>query len=522
MGLLKRFILIPILVSLAALSLSAATFTKWEDFNTYNWNPNPNSGGFAETVKKPLLGFYGGVDDGTRPFLDSFLRTASPEQPVCDGFDDPECHAIIRTDNRKWWTWSMLGPCATPSEPTKCIETVRIRKNDGEYRNLVLDRVLAGVSFPADPKHGLEAGSTASIWLDPLDTRPDRGYLLAVGGGLKVEGPASNPKKAYLDFVEANIIPFTFVTGLRGFGPNHIFISPGNGYRAIALPGASQCIWSDVGECGVQTEFEPDTQLELTLHLPGNIAGWVFGRLDSPQVKATNIAKQSKSGFPINRITVSAKPVNVPLYSIKVPIENASKKLKAAFANPKVSPCLTTREACSHGWAGGSTSGGGEAAFELFDMFEGFHPQSAQLLLPRWSFNTQASEFESKEFAKCRAKNKNELLGFVTTNATNYLGSEPEFKGGFLNYKVAALHSLPNGEDFIGSYDLVLNSDFARCLYGFSKAPISASVSVTNAKGKSQIATTLVSEKYGWINLSAKNFTFSSPTVKIKLTQKKS
>jgi hypothetical protein len=80
-------------------------------------------------------------------------------------------------------------------------------------------------------------------------------------------------------------------------------------------------------------------------------------------------------------------------------------------------------------------------------------------------------------------------------------------------------HFLPNGNEFKGSYDLVIKSDVARCIYGFSSAPISATISVISSDGTAQVATTLVREKDGWLTLSAKNFTFSSPTVKVSLTQ---
>jgi hypothetical protein len=64
-----------------------------------------------------------------------------------------------------------------------------------------------------------------------------------------------------------------------------------------------------------------------------------------------------------------------------------------------------------------------------------------------------------------------------------------------------------------------MRSDYARCLYGFTSAPISASVSILSADGTSQVATTVLGERDGWLYLSANNFTFSSPTVKVKLTQ---
>jgi hypothetical protein len=64
-----------------------------------------------------------------------------------------------------------------------------------------------------------------------------------------------------------------------------------------------------------------------------------------------------------------------------------------------------------------------------------------------------------------------------------------------------------------------MRSDYARCLYGFTNAPVAASISILSADGTSQIATTVLGERDGWLYLSANNFTFSSPTLKVKLTQ---
>jgi hypothetical protein len=44
---------------------------------------------------------------------------------------------------------------------------------------------------------------------------------------------------------------------------------------------------------------------------------------------------------------------------------------------------------------------------------------------------------------------------------------------------------------------------------------------VVYADGEAKKATTLVSEKNNWLRLSAKGFTYSSPTVKVRLTQEK-
>ena len=131
-----------------------------------------------------------------------------------------------------------------------------------------------------------------------------------------------------------------------------------------------------------------------------------------------------------------------------------------------------------------------------------------------------AAKSMNNQYQQCM-KGVNTLSGIVSTNSTMYIGSPPTFNQAdqSLDYKVVSPHYLPGGTEFKGSYDLVIRSDVARCIYGFSSAPISATISVISSDGTAQVATTLVREKDGWLTLSAKNFTFSAPTVKVSLTQ---
>jgi hypothetical protein len=103
-----------------------------------------------------------------------------------------------------------------------------------------------------------------------------------------------------------------------------------------------------------------------------------------------------------------------------------------------------------------------------------------------------------------------------------YSGSAPTWDGSSLEYKVAGLHYLPDGKTLtLGTYDLAMRSETARCLYGFTNAPISARISVISAEGEQKVATTTLREKDGWLYLAAYGFTFSAPTIKVKFTQAK-
>ena len=113
------------------------------------------------------------------------------------------------------------------------------------------------------------------------------------------------------------------------------------------------------------------------------------------------------------------------------------------------------------------------------------------------------------------------LAGIVTTNAAEYFDGPPIFDkaSGSLDYKVAATHYEPDGTTvFKGSYDLVMSSKVARCIYGFTQAPISAKVSITSADGIPSAATVVVNERNGWLSLGAYNFTYSSPTIRVVLS----
>jgi hypothetical protein len=138
----------------------------------------------------------------------------------------------------------------------------------------------------------------------------------------------------------------------------------------------------------------------------------------------------------------------------------------------------------------------------------------------QWRLGTM-SDNGSGQVRECLDKEKS-LAGVVTTNSTMYIDGPPTFSDGTLDYKVASTHYEADGATvFKGTYELIMSSSVARCIYKFTAAPISATVSITSENGEANTATTVINEKNGWLKLGAYGFTFSSPTVKVKLTQEK-
>lgn len=122
---------------------------------------------------------------------------------------------------------------------------------------------------------------------------------------------------------------------------------------------------------------------------------------------------------------------------------------------------------------------------------------------------------------ECYIKSGGDFSGVVSTNATQYISGPPTFDvtNQSLDYKVAAPHYLANGKEFQGSYNLEISDTLARCLYGFTDAPVAATVSVVGVNGESKVSTTTMRAAGGFLRLSATGFTFSSPTIRVKLSQ---
>jgi hypothetical protein len=164
------------------------------------------------------------------------------------------------------------------------------------------------------------------------------------------------------------------------------------------------------------------------------------------------------------------------------------------------------------------TGSSGRIAVSLVEAYRKYVGDKAAGTLSVWTF----SNIPSGALRQCFARSS-DLLGMVTTNSMTYQGEPPVFRKGFLEYQVAGMHYLPGGEELaLGTYELIVRSSVARCLYNLPNVPLSATVAVVNEKGKKVISTTSVGEKNGWIKLSAKGFTFSKKTIRVKITKAKS
>jgi hypothetical protein len=241
----------------------------------------------------------------------------------------------------------------------------------------------------------------------------------------------------------------------------------------------------------------------MTLNLGNKMAGWFHGRIYDPVIEI----KESGLG---QVVSIEAEPVVVPTIFEQISTSAISAELRSYLSG--------AREFS----VGGGFFMPGNSGIDSMEMASYWIPlvkDKATTSRTYWTIQTLIGE-QDANVRGCSSED-GKLAGIVTTNSLTYAAGPPVYNKseGSLDYKVLSPHFTATGEEAIGSYDLVLRSDVARCIYGFSRAPIQATISIINPEGDNKVATTLVREKNGWLTLSAKGFTYSSPTIRILLSQ---
>jgi len=289
------------------------------------------------------------------------------------------------------------------------------------------------------------------------------------------------------------------------------------------------CVAASTTQCALPYSMPKDIAFGFSLRLNTNLSGWLHGRM-----KNAVIDYKTTSG--ITNLTVTANPISVPVVDVWSKSEDLSDAHVAAYLDQfwggeamhyplsnetgglPITDAEKTREGMkniSFKHINGSFS---KSSMDNFLLWLPIAKDKAAAMPTQWRLGTMTDN-GSGPVRECLDKEKT-LAGVVTTNSTMYIDGPPVFKEDTLGYKVASTHYEADGTTlFKGTYELIMSSTVARCIYKFTSAPISATVSITSESGVANTATTVISEKNGWLKLGAYGFTFSSPTVRVKLTQ---
>ncbi len=299
-------------------------------------------------------------------------------------------------------------------------------------------------------------------------------------------------------------------------------------------PRAEACAMSSTKQCALPYPLPQDISFGFSARFSFQLTGWMHGRMRDASIK---LERKSET---VNLLTVSARPIKVPVLDVVKSVDDLPDSLLTHFApldwagETRRYPLGTTPQGTRVEQSEKDRVGLKNLSFKFintrFDAgsmkdFLQWLPiagDKAAALPTQWRVATMTDR-GSGVVQECLNKS-NTLAGLVTTNSTMYLDGPPTFDAAksSLDYKVAATHFEADGKTvFKGTYELLMSSSVARCIYKFTNAPVNASVSVTSESGEPNVATTVVREKDNWLTLGAYNFTFSAPTVSVKLTQEK-
>jgi hypothetical protein len=462
---------------------------------------------------------------------------------------------VYRDGNQRYPTGSfnaLLGPCLTDLD-TDCIESVEGTDLNQGFESASFSRpfpINGSNDFIGDLAKGLPSGGPAGIWKFPTISHiGGSDFFLRVGVSGRINGDISG-----LDFIakesvsinaelyavdEIDSLPCT-EDGIRTFcGPRKsrftedtnggpsvgVLISPWVGSGSGWL-GKSDCVMTSTLRCLQRRALPENLTVRITLRLANSPSGWLHGRISDPTMSLNK--SSTGNGY---KLVVSGSSVSVPAIKSGGNFFSFSSRIQDAYrlnGRYKSNPSFSRNFGCNDGKCldpatRNSTSKplpSGKDSIDELVLWLPHVQDTASGDLSTWSIRTIPTSELSGSNLNC-FKSDGTLKGLVATNATAYSAGPPQFdqSQGSLNYQVSAPHYTSGGGVFSGTYDLIVRSDVARCVYGFSSAPLNATVSVSEADGMTATATKIVSERDGWIRVAAYGFGFSTPTINVAFDQ---
>jgi hypothetical protein len=445
------------------------------------------------------------------------------ESYLCNSLDDPACVSApyVYADTN-------LAPCLDANDRF-CIESLYAIKPSGERVEGIFKKAIVetGTAF-YQPRQELNLPRPAmgGLWEIPGVTHGGGKTTYSVISNIVVgldkerNTPITTQKFRVNRFstaiyavneVSGNFFPITANDSAK-LGVKIL------GYGSWNGESVEHCAVAGVGVCLARQPLPLDHKLGVKVRIGAEIPGWFHGRVFNPEIEATT----DSTGM--QRVEISAFPVQVPVVGGWVQSSQLSEDVKK---------WITTDEhpfGGSGNWANKSVIDkpfaynadvSGDEALRVLKLWLPILGDKAVAIPTMWRYRILTGN-EMGGTPKCISDAK-EFSGLVTTNASVYGAGAPQFKAedGVLDYKVMAPHFTPKNGEFLGTYDLAIKKSLTKCLYGFTDAPINASISIFGEDGDRKVATTVVGEKDGWLYLSAKGFTYSAPVVQVKMVQER-
>ena len=518
----KLIAIISILALLLSPSLISANAADFIDDQFYELPLPTNEAGY--------LGAR--VDDSVSFTFSSFL-IANDDDGIknglgvpCEDFKDAECAKYPR------FTYNIYLPPCSATITDDCISGITAVKSDGKVVPGKLTGSKPNIATPVfkgDPSFNMPDGWYPTMWsFDGISHPGGDGFLLRASL-FSFQNKRSVGVITPQLRVSVAAVSWTPTNASGNWSKETNSVNPQTGLMSAGGAAGPTCsFFLAVKECAVAWSMPTDVRFKVELKTKAKVSGWVNGRLSDPNVVVT----PNGSG---QAIAIEASAMSVPIFAMYKKFSEYPKEFqdfnqrvgggagRIMFPdNWRTEYSGSGREPFDKISAFHALNTYDEQAFTEFQYFLAASDDKAVATKNLWHFESNRLFFqEGDQNLNVCSKDLTGLAGIVTTNSTMFMATPPKFNSATqtLDYKVAAPHYDRNGKDNIGRYNLVIDSKVARCLYKFSTAPIQASVSIVNADGSQQISTSTINERNGWLYLAVNGYTYSAPTLKVKLSQ---
>jgi hypothetical protein len=416
-------------------------------------------------------------------------------------------------------------PVCSSGEISWCIESLEVKVGAGDFNSAKFVRYVDNGNRPSSSSNSiLENKSAISIW----SIRNSMGDVDEYAIQSVLENGFSS---AIYEIKEIKSLVRDDIYGQ---------MSPSSGDYRLLNPGyLDDCVFVSQGICGQRVSLKGSV-LRLTEYIGKEYSSWFAGRLAAGSYSITPASEgQSKlvvTGAPEQVPEVLQESAGVDRYSAT----GCTDPVGFAASHPHLdqvtldSLCAQWKADYERCFPSGSSGSPNELStncpyttrmetsyFNIAPFMNNTSvlsyltsPNVASTIEPYiWSF-------QSESFTKnSECLSGDGFLGSVSTNALVFDAYPPLLINGALTYHLISPHLDSSGELNSGIFEVQLNSSTLRCLYNFTNAPISASVTITNENGSTNVSTSTWSEKDGISRLSISGFHFSSPNIIISFSQ---
>lgn len=452
----------------------------------------------------------------------SFLvDETNPGQLICSSIE-----ACPKATN--FFAVSMLHFCANTKE-INCIIEASAKTQSGQKVGFTNRKYIPQNQeevFPGDPSYRLPQGSAPSLgnFAGVKNAGGNENYTVAAYliQRFKILDRGTKTVQSQDPLFLANITGVNLETG--NYTPRKLLQLPSNGGNPqIDYENSvknNECVILDNNLCGKPVALPPNTSFGLQLRMNTQFYGWLHGRLSNATFKQLKLTDN------YSEFEISGEGSKVPSAIGKTTLSEITDAEWAGLIGGTKQPASNYGTSNWPPYLATVASVRGTYMMKSFNLMQKYINEKAFSMPTFWSVRNiesgQVTNASGQRGLDCLTKsggNKGNILGFVNTNSTAYTSGPPTFNESekALEYQVAAPHLAKDGSVFKGMYSLQIDSNVARCMFGTTGTSAKATVSVLGQSGENSVVTTTVKESDGMFKFLAAGFTFSSPTIRVKL-----